>query len=149
MALKNYTTTIDSTKTIGEIQGILAKHGANAIMTEYNDGQVVALSFKIKTLNGEIGVKLPANIDRVLQVLKNQRKRNNQVKDTREQAAKTAWRIIKDWIDVQMAILETEMVEMEEIFLPYVLNKEGQTLYEAFKNNKLMLNEYRGRCKKM
>lgn len=141
MALKNYTTTIDSTKTIGEIQGILAKHGANAIMTEYNDGQVIALSFRIKTPNGEIGVKLPANIDRVLQVLKNQRKRNNQVKDTREQAAKTAWRIIKDWIDAQMAILETEMVEMEEIFLPYVLNKEGQTLYEAFKNNKLMLNE--------
>lgn len=141
MALKNYTTMINANKTIGEIQEILAKHGANAIMTEYNDGQVIALSFRIKTPNGEIGVKLPANIDRVLQVLKNQRKRNNQVKDTREQAAKTAWRIIKDWIDAQMAILETEMVEMEEIFLPYMINKEGQTLYEAFKNNKLMLDE--------
>ena len=73
--------------------------------------------------------------------MKNQRKNNSQVKDTFEQANRVAWRIIKDWIDAQMAVLETEMVEMEEIFLPYVLNKQGQTLYEAFKENQLMLGE--------
>lgn len=142
MALKNYTTTINANKTIGEIQEILSKHGANAIMTEYEDGEVVALSFKINTPNGEIGIKLPANIDKVMQVLKNQRRKNNQIKDNREQATKVAWRIIKDWIDSQMAILETEMVQMEQIFLPYILNNKGQTLYESFKEkNILMLDE--------
>lgn len=141
MAIKNYTTTINANKTIGEIQDILSKHGANAIMTKYENGEITKLSFKIITSRGEIGIRLPANVDRVLQVLKNQRKKNSQVKDTREQATRTAWRIIKDWIDAQMAILETEMVEMEQIFLPYILNKEGQTLYEAFENNQLMLNE--------
>lgn len=141
MALKNYTTTINANKTIAEIQELLCKHGANAIMTEYENGEVVALSFKIITKQGELGIKLPANIDKVLQVLKNQRKRNNQVKDTREQATKTAWRIIKDWVDAQMAILDTEMVEMQEIFLPYILDNSGQTLYQAFKNNQLRLNE--------
>lgn len=141
MAIKNYTTTINANKTIGEIQELLSKHGANAIMTEYNNGEVIGLSFKIMTPRGEMGVKLPANTDRVLQVLRNQRKKNNQVKDTMEQATKTAWRIIKDWIDAQMAILETEMVEMEEIFLPYMINNDGQTLYQAFKNNQLMLGE--------
>lgn len=40
-----------------------------------------------------------------------------------------------------MAILETEMVEMEEIFLPYILNNNGYTLYEKFKNDQLMLSE--------
>lgn len=139
MAIKNYTTTINANKTIREIQEILSKHGANAIMTEYNNGEVIGLSFKIMTPRGEMGVRLPANTDRVLQVLRNQRKKNNQVKDTMEQATKTAWRIIKDWIDAQMAILETEMVEMEEIFLPYMINNNGQTLYQAFKNNQLML----------
>ena len=141
MAIKNYTTTINANKTIREIQELLSKHGANAIMTEYNNGEVIGLSFKIMTPRGEIGVRLPANTDRVLQVLRNQRKKNNQVKDTMEQATKTAWRIIKDWIDAQMAILETEMVEMEEIFLPYIINNDGQTLYQAFKNNQLMLGE--------
>ena len=141
MAIKNYTTTINANKTIGEIQELLSKHGANAIMTEYNNGEVIGLSFKIMTPRGEMGVRLPANTDRVLQVLRNQRKKNNQVKDTMEQATKTAWRIIKDWIDAQMAILETEMVEMEEIFLPYMINNDGQTLYQAFKNNQLRLGE--------
>lgn len=139
MALKNYTTTISANKTIGEIQEILSKHGANAIMTEYEDGEVVALSFKINTPKGEIGIKLPANIDKVMQVLKNQRRKNSQIKDNREQATRVAWRIIKDWIDSQMAILETEMVEIEQIFLPYILNKNGQTLYESFSKNQLLL----------
>lgn len=110
-------------------------------MTEYENGEVVALSFKIITKQGELGIKLPANIDRVLQVLKNQRKKNSQVKDTREQATRTAWRIIKDWVDAQMAILDTEMVEMQEIFLPYILNNKGQTLYQVFKNNQLTLSD--------
>ena len=36
MAIKNYTTTINVNKTIGEIQELLSKHGATAIMTEYS-----------------------------------------------------------------------------------------------------------------
>lgn len=141
MSLKNYTTTINANKTIGEIQELLSKHGATAIMTEYENGEVSALSFKIKTIKGEAGIKLPANIDRVLQVLKNQKSKNSQIKDNKEQATKVAWRIIKDWVDAQMAILETEMVEMEEIFLPYMLDKDGQTLYQVFKNDQLLLEK--------
>lgn len=139
MAIKNYTTTINANKTIGEIQELLSKHGATAIMTEYDDGNVTGLSFKIMTTRGELGIRLPSNTDRVLQVLKKQRKNNNQVKDTFEQANKVAWRIIKDWVDAQMAILETEIVEMEQIFLPYVLNNRGKTLYQEFKDNQLLL----------
>ncbi len=139
MAIKNYTTTINANKTIGEIQELLRKHGATAIMTEYSNGNVTGLSFKIMTPRGELGIRLPSNTDRVLQVLKNQRKNNNQVKDTFDQANRVAWRIIKDWIDAQMAILETEMVEMEQIFLPYIINNKGQTVYEVFENNTQLL----------
>lgn len=72
MALKNYTTMINSNKTIGEIQEILAKHKAKAILTEYDDeGEAFALSFKINTVKGEIAIKLPANTEKVYQVLKN------------------------------------------------------------------------------
>lgn len=142
MALKNYTTMINTNKTIGEIQEILAKHKAKAILTEYDDeGEALALSFKIDTIRGQVGIKLPANIEKVYQVLKRQKMKNNQIRDTKEQAKRTAWRNLKDWIDVQMALLETEQVEMEEIFLPYVINKSGQTLYQAFQNNQLMIEE--------
>lgn len=141
MAIKNYTTTINVNKTIEEIQEILSKHGATAIMTEYDNGNVIGLSFKIMTPRGELGIRLPSNTDRVLQVLKNQKKNNTKVKNTFEQANKVAWRIIKDWIDAQMAILESEMVEMEQIFLPYVLNNKGKTFYQEFKKNQLLLGE--------
>lgn len=140
MSIKNYTTTISSVKTISEIQKILAEHKAKAILTEFdNDGNVSAVSFKIDTINGEVGIKLPINVENVLIVLRKQKKNNTRINATYEQALKTGWRNIKDWIDAQMALIETEMATMDQVFLPYILNKEGQTLYEMFNSKKLML----------
>lgn len=143
MAIKNYTTTIKTEKTINEIQQILSKHKAKAILIEYGDiGNVKAISFKIDTSQGMIGIRLPARQENVLKILRRQKQKNNAIKATNEQAEKTAWRNIKDWIDVQMALIETEMVTVDEVFFPYILNNEGQTLYEAFReNNALMLTE--------
>ena len=41
-----------------------------------------------------------------------------------------AWRIVKDWVEAQMALLATGMVELEEIFLPYMLSGD-RTLYQV------------------
>ncbi len=142
MALKNYTTTIDSAKTIAEINQILGKHKAKAILTEFNEnGEVSALSFKIDTANGEIGIKLPAKVEKVLKVLEMQKRKDTKIKATQEQAVKVAWRNIKDWIDVQMALIDIDMVEIEEVFFPYILNKNGQTLYSNFKEKSLLLED--------
>lgn len=51
------------------------------------------------------GIRLPANVDAVLAVLAKQK-----VKCGRDQAERVAWRILKDWVAAQMAILESEMV---------------------------------------
>ena len=40
-----------------------------------------------------------------------------------------AWRILKDWVEAQMALLDIEMVKFEEIFLPYI-EVQGQTVFE-------------------
>lgn len=55
-----------------------------------------------------------------------------------EQAERVAWRIVKDWVETQMAILESEMVQMDEIFLPYMLNSSGQTIFQTYQNKQLM-----------
>jgi hypothetical protein len=39
----------------------------------------------------------------------------------------------------QMAILETKMVKIDQIFLPYIVNKDGTTLYELLKNKNFFL----------
>jgi len=72
VALLNYTTQIEAIKTVGEIHGILAGHGAKSIQTDYSDGQIEALSFFVLTPHGEVGIRLPINPDAVLQVLTQQ-----------------------------------------------------------------------------
>lgn len=135
MPIMNYTTKVDVFATLGEIQGQLVKHGAKKIMQDYdNDGHITALSFLIDTPNGPRGVKLPANVDSVWNVLTKQK-----VKCDRDQAERVAWRIVKDWVAAQMAILESEMVQMDEIFLPYMLNDKGQTLFQCYRQNQLSI----------
>lgn len=134
MALLNYTTQIEAIKTVGEIQGILAGHGAKSILTDYDaDGNVEALAFKILTPHGEVGIRLPIDPDAVLKVLTEQNRLGRVPRRyvNRPQAVRIAWRIIKDWIAAQMAFLETEMVKMEQIFLSYVITGSGRTLYEV------------------
>lgn len=135
MPLLNYTTKVDVYTTLGAIQGQLVKHGAKKIMQDYDDqGHITALSFLVDTPGGLRGIRLPANVEAVYKVLIRQK-----VKCDREQAERVAWRIVKDWVEAQMAILESEMVQMDEIFLPYMVNNSGQTLFQAYRNNQLML----------
>ncbi len=137
MPLLNYTTKVDVYATLGSIQAQLVKHGAKKIMQDYDDnGHITSLSFMVDTPVGPRGVRLPANVDAVHAVLARQK-----VKCDREQAERVAWRIVKDWIEAQMAILESEMVQIDEIFLPYMLNSSGTTVFEAYRNNQLMLGD--------
>ena len=135
MPIMNYTTKVDVFATLGEIQGHLVKHGAKKIMQDYDDdGHITALSFLIDTPNGPRGIRLPANVDAVRNVLTKQK-----VKCDRDQAERVAWRIVKDWVAAQMAILESEMVQLDEIFLPYMLNDKGQTLFQCYRQNQLLI----------
>ncbi len=53
---------------------------------------------------------------------------------------RVAWRITRDWVAVQMALIELQTVQLQEIFLPYILRNDGKTLYEyASSNPKLLL----------
>ena len=49
-----------------------------------------------------------------------------------EQARRTAWRITKDWVDAQLAIIETKMVTTAQVFLPYAVTNDGRQVYQRF-----------------
>ena len=135
--IANYSTTVTALKSIGEIQGMLVAHGAKHILMDYDNGEPVGLAFVIATAYGDTPFKLPANIDRVQAVLNKQRVRTQVSK---EFASRVAWRILKDWVRAQMAILETEMVSVDQIFLPYMqVGKEGKILYEVMLDHRLQL----------
>lgn len=141
MAILNYTTTVDVFKTVSEIEYILMKHNAKSIMKNYNGQSITGLSFLIDTGSQQIPVRLPVKVDECLQVLKKEKRENprKQIRDTREQAERVAWRILKDWVEAQMALLDIEMVRFEEIFLPYIETNNGQTVYERLEERKFLL----------
>jgi len=135
--IANYSTTVPALKSLGEIQGILVAHGAKHILMDYDQGEPIGIAFIAATTHGDIPFRLPANIDRVQAVLNKQRVRS-QV--SREFATRVAWRILKDWARAQMAILETEMVTIDQVFLPYMqVGEKGKTLYEVMLNHHLQL----------
>ncbi len=143
MAILNYTTQIDAFKTVSEIEYILMKHKAKSIMKNYEGETISGLSFLIDTGRQQVPVKLPVRIDECLEVLKREKKNSprSNIKATREQAERVAWRILKDWIESQMALLDIEMVRFEEIFLPYIELQGGETIYEKLNRQQFLLED--------
>lgn len=135
MPLLNYTTQINAEKSVTEISRALSKVGARRVMHEYDDtGSIIALSFEIELKGNPIAFKLPTDYRPVLEVLKKDPKVPARLATT-EQALRVAWRITKDWVEAQVAYIETMMVTTAQVFLPYAVTKDGTTLYQQIANN--------------
>lgn len=139
----NYTSSVPVMKSITEIQEILASHGADEITIRYADRQPVALEFTAQTPYGARVFRLPANVDAVYTLLQRAVERNKRIATAhrgRDQAARTAWRVIRDWCLAQMALIEAGMVSLDQIMLPYMLEgSSDRTMYEALVAHELRL----------
>ena len=135
MPIKNYTTSISVEKTIMEIEKILAKFGACNIYKMYNkEANPIGLAFEVIINDNPMGFKLPMREGKVLEVFK-KAVHNGEIPkrywNDIEQARRTGWRILKDWVDSQIALMEIELVKIHEVFLPYMYDrKTGKTLFE-------------------
>lgn len=112
--------------------------GARAIMVEYDDaGAVVGMSFAVISPFGKQGYTLPVRTERVLAVLIRDKVQPRYC--TSEHAERVAWRILKDWIEAQLALLQTEMVTLDQVMLPYMRTSDGRTVYELYLDDQLAL----------
>lgn len=141
MPLKNYTTTIKASKTVGEIQGLLSEIGARKIMVDYDDDRdPISISF---CLNGADGTplyfELRANWQGILNVLKKEKKLavGKLNKDT---AIRVAWRTMQDFIEAQVAFVEAEMASVSEVFVGNLLLKDGKRVIEYLAGNTALLH---------
>ena len=144
MPLLNYTTEIDAFKTVAQIQQALAKAGASAVLNEFDDtGNIVAQSFRMKLGDQDISFRLPTDWRPVLEAMKQQKARrirgHDHIQLSEDQARRVAWRITKDWVEAQLAIIETRMVTTAQVFLPYAVTNSGQSLYEYIGQNTQLL----------
>jgi hypothetical protein len=128
--MKNYTSRVPAEKSLGDIEKLLVKAGARSISKEYGSGgEVLALNFVILSpeTNAPLGVRLPANPEAVAGVLlKGQKNATAQTKQRiRDQARRTAWRLMFDWVAVQLSLIEMKQAELLQVFLPYVWSGRG------------------------
>lgn len=135
MAILNYTTKIDAWQTISEIQQMLSKHGATYFSIKNEGSRPVAISFAIDFNGQPLNFLFPCKHDGVWKLMKNlapkelNALKSKRLKPDEQQGFNVGWRIIKDWIEAQLALVEVEMVKVEEVFLPYlVVNEMGETL---------------------
>ncbi len=142
--VKNYTTTISVENTIQEIELLLTRYGAKKILKEYDDNMNVAcLTFMVKYNTGYVPIRLPSETDKVI-VMLNQKVDNGDIpkryKNDKEQAARIMWRVILDWIDAQMTMLDIGQKTLLQIFFSDVCPVgSDKTLFD-----KSTENEFKG-----
>lgn len=128
MAILNYTTKIDAWKTVNEVQQILAKHKVSHFSIKNEGSFPIALSFTIDYKGHPLNFLLPCNHEGVLRCLKRDQHVPSKFTNS-EQALRTGWRIVKDWVEAQLAIVEADIAPIQEVFMPYlVINTSGETL---------------------
>lgn len=140
--LKNYTTTIDSSKSISEITNFIVDVGATDISQSFAEKECVAIRFIINHNGHSVIYKLQANPDAAYDILIKGRKRiNAEIKQkVKKQAFKTAWRILRDWVDVQCALIKLGQATPMQLFLSYAYDPASDsTVYDRLEAGNLKL----------
>lgn len=136
------TTKIDPEQTVGQIQGLLGRYGASGIQIMYEKMEISAVTFAVEVDGRNIHFVLPCRWTAVHTVIVN---RMRKVRESRKdeyvlQSKRVAWRQILRWVEAQLAMVETDMVRLEEVFMPYlVVGKGGLTLFDKMSNDKFLL----------
>lgn len=140
MNLKNYTSGVASDITIARIERCLADAGATGITKQYEAGAVVCIVFEISFSQGAppLKIRLPANVEQCLEAFwrdhcrtRSARSRKER-KDFTEQAVRTAWKLVQDWVEVQMSLIRLRQIDTMQAFLAYVWDGRS-TLYEKLR----------------
>jgi len=115
------------------IEKRLVKIGATHIAKFYDNGHLSGIMFQITGKDRPLAFKLPANVKLVKEMMLSEIRRPRKGTSTRveDQAERTAWKLLLDWVDVQTSMILIGRREVTEIFLPYLYDfKKDETLYE-------------------
>lgn len=144
MGILNYSTAIPPERTVGEITSLLVRKQARSITTEFaENGELNAISFVMSAGGLPVRFLLPANVEGVATVLLKEepwtsRRHSSSQKyeaDLRNRAKWVAWRILKDWVAAQMALIESGQAQTAQVFMPYAQQQDGITMYELWVEN--------------
>lgn len=138
--IKNYTSDVAVNKSLGLIKKRLVSAGATHIAEFYNEQTHIleGIIFQIRVKDNYVTYKLPSNVPEVVIYFVAAIKKAH--KGTRErvidQAVRTAWKILADWVDIQISMVEIGKREVQELFFQYAYSQiKDKTIYEMLQNN--------------
>jgi hypothetical protein len=138
MDIKNYTSTVEASRSISKIERLLVSAGARNIAKEYDDdGRLKSIQFLVNINGNTTPFKLPARVETIEKLFRNEVKRPQPgtMERIADQAERTAWKIISDWVEVQVTMIKLGQAELPQVFLPYALDlRNGETFYERIKS---------------
>jgi hypothetical protein len=144
MNIKNYTSTIDASRSMAKIEELLVEIGATNINKQYADKICTGITFLLfdQQLQQTLPFHLKAQVEECFTILWKDVKRPRP--DTKEllkkQAAKTAWKILSDWTEIQCSMILLGQAKPLQMFLPFMYDmKTSETLFDKVSKGKLQL----------
>jgi len=134
--LKNYTSTVPVDRTVGQIESFLAAVGATHIAKKYDGGRLVGVDFAIEVETGvQLAFRLPVDVEAMFAYMRSMKKHRltpAQVRTLHEQAERTAWKIMRDWVETQLSLAITQQADITQVFMAYAL-RGNETFYQVMK----------------
>lgn len=136
--IKNYTSELAPSASVSKIEKALVEIGAAHIAKTYNAGDLVGITFQIEHSGKPLVFRLPANVAAVEKIFQDKVKRRRKTTDKRikDQAQRTAWKLLLDWVEVQTSMVLIGRRMVVEVFLPYLYDmSKDTTLFEQISAN--------------
>jgi hypothetical protein len=144
MNIKNYTSTVEASKSMARIEELLVEIGATNINKQYQDKVCTGITFLYYDphLQQTLAFHLKAQVEECFKVLwKEVRRPQSNTKEVlMKQANRTAWKILSDWTEIQCSMILLKQAKPLQMFLPFMYDiKTQQTLFEKVTTGKLKL----------
>lgn len=137
------TTEVPAERSIQSICGLLASAGARQINQSYDGaGKVTGISWTMDIKGQQVAFSLPARVDACFEMILSRRaskpRGQKELETLRIQANRVAWRQIFRWVEAQIAMVQTGMVETGEVFSPYLIDSQGRTMWQLLTEQKFL-----------
>lgn len=130
-------TDVPAARSISQITDALREAGALTVQTTYTGKQTTGLAFSLQGGSGVYNFVMPVRSAAIFERLNSSRRGEHMRKKCsegdRNDAERIAWRQLFRWVEAQLAHIDLEQGEAEQVFMPYMVTTSGETVYALFK----------------
>lgn len=144
MNIKNYTSSIEASRSMARIEELLVEIGATNINKQYENKICTGITFLLYDLQlrQTLPFHLKAQVEECFTILwKDVKRPRPDTKDLlKKQAAKTAWKILCDLTELQCSMVLLGQASPLQMFLSSVYDtKNNETFYDKVTSGKMKL----------